>query len=121
METNEIRSYRTFISLEEYLKLIDLEKVEKTEKCIGTIYYGFLKTPIQCQHKTTNDVLFVIAYRHIQLSKKTICLCIVNNNLIEYEICMIVIYVEFVLKEQIKNLKYVEQLNLFENGEENNG
>lgn len=121
METNEIKSYRTSIPLEEYLKLIDLEKVEKTEKAIGTIYYSFLKTPIKCQHKTTNDVCFVIAYRHIQLSRKSIMLCIVNNNLMEYELGMLVTYVELVLKEQIKNLKYVEQLNLFKDGEKDNG
>ena len=118
METNEIKSYRTFIPLVEYLKLVDLKT---TVKFISTIYYGFLDNSIQCQHKTTNDVLYLIAYRHIQLSKKTICLCIVNGNLIEYEIDFLIIYVDLVLKEQIKNLKYVEQLNLFENGEENNG
>ena len=106
METNEIRSYKTNIYLEEYLKLIDLEKVEKTEKAIGSIYYSFLKNPIRCQHKNREGYK-IWEYK--------------NNNLVEYEIGMLVTYVEFVLKEQIKNLKYVEQLNLFKDGEENNG
>ena len=116
METNEIKSYRTYISLKEYLKLDNIV----TDKLfqVGNIKYNKVSTKLQCQDKTSNNVLLLIGQNY---NKSSLYLFESGNGIVECEIDKVITYVELVLKKQIKNLKYVEQLNLFEDGEENNG
>ena len=111
MEKNEIKSFRTKITLKEYFEINNTLCI--TTFKIGNIKYYNFENKIQCQHNSTNNVLFLIG-RHY--NKTDIYLFESNNSITEIDIKDVSLYVEVVLKEQIKDLKYVEQLSLFEDG-----
>ena len=114
METNEIRSFKNNVSLEDYLEYSDILDTTKNIK-FGNIEITQFKEPIK---NIKNDYIIGIfkdgsgAMKGIVTNKWNINVLHVRDIILELDV---------VLKEQIKNLKYVEQLNLFKDGEENNG
>lgn len=107
MDKNEIKSFRTRISLKEYLSINNIIS-ERTFK-VGDISYNNLKTRLQCQH-TNNDVYTLIGKN---INKDTTYLFQNKSSIIEIDYKEMWVYVEVVLKEQIKDLKYIEQTELF--------
>ena len=115
METNEIRSLDIKLSLHQYLQLDDI--ITKNTFQVGNIKYWKSSTKLQCQHKEDNTVLQLLGQN---FNVPSLYLFECNNGILECEITNIIVYADVVLKKQIKNLKYVEQLNLFEDGERQN-
>lgn len=116
MEANEIKSFRTNISLKQYFELDNI--ITNNLFQVGNIKYYKSSTKLQCQYKDDNTIALLLGQN---VNRSSLYLFEVGNSIVECEIDKIVTYVELVLKKQIKNLKYVEQLELFKDGEENNG
>lgn len=115
METNEIRSLNIKLSLHQYLQLNDV--ITKNTFQVGNIKYWKASTKLQCQYKEDNTVLQLLGQN---ARRSSMYLFEISNGILECDIKNIIVYVDVVLKKQIKNLKYVEQLNLFEDGERQN-
>ena len=111
MEQGIIKSFKQQISLEDYLECSDTLD-NSTDIVLGNISLTKFKNPIRIQH---GNFIVGIFKDGSSISKAVIVneYGIITSNTKET-----LIYVDVVLKEQIKNLKHVEQLNLFENNEE---
>ena len=116
METNEIKSFSKAIPLKQYFELDNI--ITKNLFQVGNIEYYKVSTKLQCQYKEDNTVALLLGQN---ANRSSLYLFEVGNGIVECEIDKIITFIECVLKKQIQHLKYVEQLNLFENGEENNG
>ena len=114
MERNEIRSFKNKVSLEDYLEYSNILDTAKNIK-FGNIEITQFKEPIK---NIKNNYITGIfkdgggAMRGILTNEWDITVIHVRDIILELDV---------VLKEQIKDLKYVEQLNLFKDGEENDG
>ena len=113
MTTNEIKSILITVNLQDYLEISG--SLQQTKFRIHNHEY-FKITPEEVIIK--QDGLFV---GHTTVFGKSISstkyITDSKYGIIEYNGRSLFITKQFVLKEQIKNLKYVEQLNLFEDGE----
>ena len=116
METNEIKSLRIKVSLHQYLQLDDI--ITKNTFQVGNIKYWKASTKLQCQHRDDNTVLQLLGQN---FNVPSLYLFECNNGILECDIKDVIVYADVVLKKQIKNLKYVEQLDLFKDGKESNG
>ena len=112
MKTNEIKSFRTTITLKEYLYITDI--LLDKQFTIGNIQYLQIKERVQCQDKNTNDVVILLGRC---ISDRETCLFERGSHIVELYMKSIIVHVEVVLKQQIKDLKYIEQTNLFTDGE----
>ena len=113
MEANEIKSFKNNVSLEDYLEYSNILDTAKNIK-FGNMEITQFKEPI----KVKNNYIAGI-FKDGSGAMKGI---VTDRWNIEVEhVRYIMLELDIVLKEQIKNLKYVEQLNLFKDGEENNG
>ena len=113
METNEIKSLRIKVPLKDYLFITDT--ILSTKFKIGRIEYFQVKPDIQCQNNISNDVLLLLG---VKVQSQGICLFEVNKTIEEIDFKNVSIYKDFVLKEQIKDLKYIEQTELFKEDEQ---
>lgn len=107
MEINEIKSLRIKVPLKDYLFISD--NILNTKFKIGKVEYFNVEPNIQCQHNN-NNVLLLLG---VKVQCQGICLFECNKSIVEIDFKDVVIYKDFVLKEQIKNLKYIEQTELF--------
>ena len=115
MDKNEIKSHTFDISLREYLILDDI--ITKNTFQVGNIKYLKSSTKLQCRRKEDNAILQLLGQNAI---RSNLYLFEMKNGILECDIKYVIVCVEVVLKKQIKNLKYVEQLNLFKDGERQN-
>ena len=116
METNEIKSLNIKLSLHQYLQLDDI--ITKNTFQVGNIKYWKSSTKLQCRRKEDNTVLQLLGQN---FNVPSLYLFECNNGILECDIKDVIVYADVVLKKQIKNLKYIEQLNLFKDGEKSNG
>ena len=116
METNEIKSLNIKLSLHQYLQLDDI--ITKNTFQVGNIKYCKSSTKLQCRRKEDNTVLQLLGQN---FNVPSLYLFECNNRILECDIKDVIVYADVVLKKQIKNLKYIEQLNLFKDGEKSNG
>lgn len=112
MENGEIKSFNTKISLKEYFKLDII--ISSNSFQVGNIKYYKATTKLQCKHSIDNTVMLLLGQNHAHSS---LYLFEVGHGIIECEIDKIIVYVEVVLKKHIQHLKYIEQLELFKDGE----
>ena len=115
METNEIKSLNIKISLHQYLQLDDV--ITKNIFQVGNIKYYKSSIRLLCKHNSNNTDIYLLGKNSRNLN---LYLFELPNNIVEHDINNVYLTVDVVLKKQIKNLKYVEQLNLFEDGERQN-
>lgn len=116
METNEIKSLNIKLSLHQYLQLDYI--ITKSTFQVGNIKYWKSSTKLQCRRKEDNTVLQLLGQN---FNVHSLYLFECNNGILECDIKDVIVYADVVLKKQIKNLKYIEQLNLFKDGEKSNG
>ena len=116
METNEIKSLNIKLSLHQYLQLDDI--ITKSTFQVGNIKYWKSSTKLQCRRKEDNTVLQLLGQN---FNVPSLYLFECNHGILECDIKDVIVYADVVLKKQIKNLKYIEQLNLFKDGEKSNG
>lgn len=113
MERNEIRSFKHKVSLEDYLEYSDILNTTKNIK-FGNIEITQFKEPIK---NVENDYIIGIFKDGSGVMKG-----IITNkwNINVLHVRDIILELDIVLKEQIKHLKYVEQLELFKNEKREN-
>lgn len=128
MENNEIKSFIVDVPLD---KLQSIEGYIKTQSG----YVGILNVykpigHIECikiQRSLTSNIrlkCILLGYipRESNTEKQKVVIQFLDTyNITQCDIDDVYVVKEVVLKEQIKNLKYVEQLELFKDGEKSNG
>ncbi len=115
MDKNEIKTHSINISLKDYLSLDNV--ITKNTFQIGNIKYYKSSIRLLCKHNSNNTYIYLLGKNSRSLN---LYLFELPNGIMEYDINNIYLTVDVVLKKQIENLKYVEQLNLFEDGERQN-
>ena len=128
MENNEIKSFTVDAPLD---KLQSIEGYIKTQSgYIGILNVYKPVKHIECikiQRSISSDIrlkCILLGYIPRESNKekqKVVIQYLDNYNIIQCNIDDVYVVKEVVLKEQIKNLKYVEQLELFKDGEKSNG
>lgn len=128
MERNEIKSFTVDVPLDKLNSMGDYIKTKSGYIGILSIYKPV--ETIECikvQRGITSDtrlkcILLGYIPRDSNKEKQKVVIQFLDSyNITQCNIEDVYVVKEVVLKEQIKNLKYVEQLELFKDGEESNG
>ena len=128
MDKNEIKSFTLDVPLD---KLNSMGGYIKTQNgYIGILNVYKPVEHIECikiQRSLTSNIrlkCILLGYipRESSTEKQKVVIQFLDTyNIIQCDIDDVYVVKEVVLKEQIKNLKYVEQLELFKDGEKSNG
>ena len=111
----EINSFKTTISFKQYIKRIKPKLTASTTSYCNT-FHKFMDAP---RIKYFEDEYFVIGYHNNTINDNMLCiLTSTHQNVSDYKIIcvdanIISIDVEVVLKSELKDLKYIEQTELF--------
>jgi len=97
MDNKELKSFRVVVTLKEYLKLNNIIS-DKTFN-IGNITYNNVKHKLQCQRKGNNGIVTLIGEN---AHRTDICLFEESHSIIELNNSSVELYVDVVLKEQVK-------------------
>lgn len=128
MERNEIKSFTVDVPLDKlnsmgdyiitksgYIGILSIYKPVETIECIKIQRSLTSSIRLKC-------ILLGYIPRESNTEKQKVVIQFLDTyNITQCDIDDIYVVKEVVLKEQIKNLKYVEQLELFKDGEESNG
>jgi len=113
----EINPFKTTISFKQYLEVVKPKTVDVISN-YSTTYHQIIEPPIITYYESKS---YIIGYHNNKINNEVICLLVnTNNNNGDYKMIFadanaINVTIEVVLKEELKDIKTVEQTKLFDN------